>query len=55
MYPVVQEILTALKSSKIVPKGAEGKWGRFWTMYKNEADEYDLEFWRGTGKIWKHL
>lgn len=46
VFAVVQEILTTLRSSKIVPKSAAGKWGRFWTVYKQEADEYDLEFLR---------
>ncbi|TCD60139.1 hypothetical protein EIP91_010678 [Steccherinum ochraceum] len=44
VYPVVQEILTILRQSKLVPKGAADKWGRFWTLYKEAADEYDQEF-----------
>ncbi|KAH8091826.1 hypothetical protein BXZ70DRAFT_471563 [Cristinia sonorae] len=41
---VLQEILTTLRKSSIVPRGEETKWVRFWNRYNQEADEYDREF-----------
>ncbi|TCD70575.1 hypothetical protein EIP91_002605 [Steccherinum ochraceum] len=41
---LLREILTTLQKSNIVSRDTVGKWDRFWTTYKKEANEYDAEF-----------
>ncbi|TCD61521.1 hypothetical protein EIP91_008292 [Steccherinum ochraceum] len=41
---LMQELLATLKRSTIVPQDIVDVWSRFWSIYKKEADEYDLEF-----------